>query len=182
MTDEELTRLAATKIMGWELCRMDSNWHPLTDWWDAGNIVEKMRADGWLIILHWAGDFWNARFFRHEDCAPADNPREQRDAFVNSRLLTVAITVAALLSVGAMTEEPSLTHAWPRLNRERCLLIDKSIAGTITAEERVRLEALQAMAAERIEQFERYRDPLLDRLERRLGDAASNPLEIGGGE
>ena len=36
--------------------------------------------------------------------------------------------------------------AWPALNRERGLLIDKDIAGTITPEERKRLEQLQAYA------------------------------------
>ena len=57
---------------------------------------------------------------------------------------------------------------WPATNRERGMLIDKNIAGSLDVEETIRLDALQAYAAFHIEKFERYRDQLLDDLENRV--------------
>lgn len=60
--------------------------------------------------------------------------------------------------------------SWPATNRERGQLIDKNIAGTITAEERARLDALQAYADYRLQKVSPRPTLLLDELERRLGD------------
>jgi len=56
---------------------------------------------------------------------------------------------------------------WPATNRERGILIDKNIAGTISTEEQVRLDALQAYADYHIDQAAPRPTHVLDELERR---------------
>ena len=65
--------------------------------------------------------------------------------------------------------------AWPATNRERVQLIDKNIAGTITAEERARLDVLQAYADYHLQTVSPRPTRLLDELERRLGDKGRRP-------
>ena len=57
--------------------------------------------------------------------------------------------------------------AWSVTNRERGRLIDKNIAGTITVEERARLEVLQAYADYHLQSVSPRPTHLLDELERR---------------
>ena len=47
---------------------------------------------------------------------------------------------------------PAFVESWPAINRERSVLIDKSISGSLTAEEEKRLDALQAYTDYHIEQ------------------------------
>ncbi len=96
MTDGRLTQLAATSIMGREgdygdgvNLANDKDWSPLTDWRAAGEIVEKMRADGW----EWTVISGDACFARHDGFANYDDPCFPR-----------AATIAALLAVGAIQE------------------------------------------------------------------------------
>lgn len=60
-----------------------------------------------------------------------------------------------------------LKRSWPATNRERGQLIDKNIAGTITAEERARLDVLQAYADYHLQKVSPRPTGLLDELERR---------------
>jgi hypothetical protein len=60
--------------------------------------------------------------------------------------------------------------SWPATNRERGQLIDKNIAGTLTAEERARLDVLQAYADYHLQKVSPRPTRLLDELEQRLGD------------
>ncbi len=48
---------------------------------------------------------------------------------------------------------PTADLDWPTINRERGALIDKNIAGTITAQERIYLHALQAYADDHLRRF-----------------------------
>lgn len=59
-------------------------------------------------------------------------------------------------------------HDWPTTNRERGILIDKEIAGTISAEEQMRLDALQAYADYHIDQVAPEPTYVIDELEKRL--------------
>lgn len=114
LTDEELTRRAVEKVMGWEieasacdpnsLCYLKlpdsdprwklhiSKWQPLTDWRAAGEIVDKMRADGWTSSIT-----------IDVDCVAAFGKTHY---ILWKRILEAprAITIAALLAVGAITE------------------------------------------------------------------------------
>ena len=57
---------------------------------------------------------------------------------------------------------------WPSTNRERDILIDKNISGTISTEEQMRLDALQAYADYHIDQVAPRPTHVLDELEKRL--------------
>ncbi|MGB8060705.1 MAG: hypothetical protein WCF26_02265 [Candidatus Sulfotelmatobacter sp.] len=57
---------------------------------------------------------------------------------------------------------------WPTTNRERGELIDKNIAGTLTLDERIRLDALQAYADYHITQVAPHSTGVLEELENRL--------------
>ena len=57
---------------------------------------------------------------------------------------------------------------WSTANRERGLLIDKNISGSLNAEERTRLEALQAYTDYHIERAAPRPTDMLDELENRL--------------
>lgn len=57
---------------------------------------------------------------------------------------------------------------WPATNRERGLLIDKNISGTISKEEQMRLDALQAYADYHVDQVAPRPSHVLDELEKRL--------------
>ena len=57
---------------------------------------------------------------------------------------------------------------WPTTNRERGILIDKNISGSLSPEERIRLDALQAYTDYRIERVAPRPTQALDELEKRL--------------
>jgi hypothetical protein len=57
---------------------------------------------------------------------------------------------------------------WPTTNRERGILIDKDISGTISPEEQMRLDTLQAYADYHIDQVAPRPTHVLDELEKRL--------------
>ena len=57
---------------------------------------------------------------------------------------------------------------WPTTNRERGILIDKNISGTVSTEEQMRLDALQAYADYHIDQVAPRPTHVLDELEKRL--------------
>jgi hypothetical protein len=57
---------------------------------------------------------------------------------------------------------------WPLTNRERGILIDKSILGSLTGEEQQRLDALQVYADYHVEQVAPHPTHVLDELESRL--------------
>ena len=124
LTDQELTRLAATAVMGWPIvaatdladydgpfpaycdgaaltgCLRGHEWEPLTDWRAAGELVEKMRADGWELDLYCTvGAGSNARFISSQ--WPKRKARPVSMETSGPR----AITVAALLAVAAVSEE-----------------------------------------------------------------------------
>lgn len=63
-----------------------------------------------------------------------------------------------------------MESSWSATNRQRAQLIDKNIAGTITAEERARLDILQAYADYHLQKVSPRPTGLLEELERRLGD------------
>jgi hypothetical protein len=63
---------------------------------------------------------------------------------------------------------------WTTTNRERCKLIDKSISGTLSSQERSRLEALEAYAEYHIDKVAPRPTNELDRLEQRLFGEAPN--------
>jgi len=117
MTDAELTRLAATTVMGWQVvlneddfpgggmdfyeihrggkfCNLDK-WQPLHDWRAAGEIVDKMRADGWLWDIEIGEEVFAVAYRREEGTRP----------YVRLIELPRAITIAALKAVGAIAEE-----------------------------------------------------------------------------
>lgn len=66
---------------------------------------------------------------------------------------------------------------WPTTNRERGELIDKNIAGTLSPEERIRLDALQAYADYHLTQVAPRSTAVLDELEKRL--FAGTPVKDG---
>jgi hypothetical protein len=59
-----------------------------------------------------------------------------------------------------------LERSWSATNRERGHLIDKNISGTITADERVRLDVLQAYADYHLQKVAPRPTQWLDDLER----------------
>lgn len=59
-------------------------------------------------------------------------------------------------------------RGWSDVNRERCHLINKDIAGTITAEEKGRLDALQAFTDDYLDRVAPRPTGLLEDLEERL--------------
>jgi hypothetical protein len=142
LTDTELTRLVAEKVMGWEVAVVEygrgkkgnfwveagstgkifSNphwnclaWHPLTDWAAAGEIVMKMRADGWssrTTTNGWIADQCGCEFFRGDLALGKDifsGSYEEYGFKAGVRQFAVessgprAITIAALLAVGAIS-------------------------------------------------------------------------------
>jgi hypothetical protein len=76
-------------------------------------------------------------------------------------------TIEGKLSLWQFLE---MEGAWSATNRERGRLIDKNIAGTITAEERARLDVLQAYADYHLQKVSPRPTHRLYELERRLGD------------
>ncbi len=68
---------------------------------------------------------------------------------------------------------------WPITNRERGILIDKSISGGLTAEEHMRLEALQTYAEYYVEKTSPRPTGELDALEKRLFSGAPSDRENG---
>jgi hypothetical protein len=75
-------------------------------------------------------------------------------------------TLEGKVTLGQFLE---MERAWSATNRERGQLIDKNIAGTITAGERTRLDILQAYADYHLQKVSPRPTHLLDELERRLG-------------
>jgi N-6 DNA Methylase len=59
-------------------------------------------------------------------------------------------------------------HDWPMTNRERGELIDKSISGTLSPDERLRLDALEAYADYHLDQAAPRSTRVLDELEKKL--------------
>ncbi len=59
---------------------------------------------------------------------------------------------------------------WSVMNRERGKLIDKSIAGTLTDEERVRLDRLNELADQHIEEVAPRSTNVLEELEKRIAE------------
>jgi hypothetical protein len=123
MTDEQLTRLAAEKVMGWvehviyepqeerRWLKPDGqhaawgSWTPLTDWRAAGEIAEKMQSDGWSGNTHASTLYNNVPF------NTAGFERKGKMLSVTASCnweqkarIPRAITLAALLAVGAITE------------------------------------------------------------------------------
>jgi hypothetical protein len=62
--------------------------------------------------------------------------------------------------------EAMSTKRWTELNRERGLLIDKSVAGALSAAERIRLDTLNRIADRRLDspRFRKLLPPELERL------------------
>jgi hypothetical protein len=76
---------------------------------------------------------------------------------------------AAQLRVKELETQLALEkQAWPLLNRERGSLIDKKIAGTLTAEEERRLDKLQQYTDQRSSEFDKARIAVLEELKRKL--------------
>ena len=76
---------------------------------------------------------------------------------------------AALEGKVGFWEFLEMEGAWSATNRERGQLIDKNIAGTISTEERSRLEILQAYADYHLQKVSPRPTHLLDEIERQLG-------------
>ena len=68
-----------------------------------------------------------------------------------------------------MTEN-SFAQAWPVINRERGQLIGKNIAGTISADEKIRLDALQVYADYYLDKVAPRPTRILDKLEDLLAE------------
>jgi len=66
---------------------------------------------------------------------------------------------------------------WPTTNQERGELIDKKIAGTLTVDERIRLDALQAYADYHLTQVAPHSTRVLEELENRL--FSETPMKDG---
>ena len=64
---------------------------------------------------------------------------------------------------------------WSVTNRERGRLIDKNIAGTISADERIRLDELQVYADYYLDKVAKRTNRVLDELEKLL---ASKDVEV----
>ena len=123
LTDTELTRLAATAIMGWIVADANEDgkplvyhppqcpgryvdacyWNPLTNWAHAGEVVEKMRADGWTLETR-LGAYRSPRELSDTLIKFWSRPNP-RGGWSADPSTTRAITIAALLATGAITEE-----------------------------------------------------------------------------
>jgi hypothetical protein len=90
--------------------------------------------------------------------------------FIQNRFLPE--TLEGKLNLGQFLE---MEKSWPTVNRERGRLIDKNIDGTITPEDRTRLDLLQAYADYHLQKVSSRPTHLLDELERRLGDQRRRP-------
>ena len=66
---------------------------------------------------------------------------------------------------------------WSVINRERGRLIGKNIAGTISADEKIRLDALQAYAECYLEKVDPIPTRILDELEELLASKDVEPSE-----
>ena len=109
MSDLELTRLAIEKVMNWKIkgkffLRSSTHpleslldWNPLSNWGDVGEIVEKMRSDKYAFSI--VGD-------RDGDLAAFGKPVINHSH--ESKSIPRAITIAALLAVGAITEKQAI--------------------------------------------------------------------------
>ena len=69
-------------------------------------------------------------------------------------LLRIARYVEAGWARDERRDGNAIMTGWPDANRERGLLIDKSIAGTLSDDERARLEALQTYGARVLDELE----------------------------
>lgn len=139
MTDTEITRLAATAVMGWPAFGLQDTgyseaprpklienvshiwiahypdracaiWHPLADWRAAGEIVEKMRADGWFPGVEAGPKLIDGKWARVVRVRWGKN--KQFGAFTSPDFPR-AITIAAALAVGAVTEAQLAESAAP---------------------------------------------------------------------
>lgn len=115
LTDEDVTRLAAEKVMGWKAKanntvepqwigidgthQWQSGWSPLTEWRNAGQIVDKMLADGWNGCSLASASGQNMYDFFHGPNDGKSGANAPQDSMPRS------ITIAALLAVGAITED-----------------------------------------------------------------------------
>ena len=118
MTDEELTRLAAERVLGYTLVpaskaapsglthRTDTWWldgaleaHcyaflPLYRWLDSGALVEALHKQGWHVVLVWSTEgYARARFERMESGQLVVREAQEADPLR-------AIVIAALRAVG----------------------------------------------------------------------------------
>ena len=120
LTDQELTRLAAEKVMGWPIvaatdladydgpfpafcdgaaltgCLRGHEWEPLTDWRAAGELVEKMRADGYGFVVESTDDGIRSSFH---------DRRYEKNGHMYSESGPRSIVISALKTVGAITRE-----------------------------------------------------------------------------
>jgi hypothetical protein len=118
IADRELDALVAEKVMGWHEAQTTFNglwwcvegdgsyfgrrqarvseWHPSTNIADAWQVVEKMRADAWDVLIDGTDDgscdWWTVRF---GGCMPA----------VQSTSIAKAICLAALKAKGVEVSE-----------------------------------------------------------------------------
>lgn len=55
MRDEEMVRLCAERVMGWQEGWDDlhwfTDWNPLTSEEDAGAVLDKMQEEGWAVSI-----------------------------------------------------------------------------------------------------------------------------------
>ena len=116
MTDQELSRLAATAVMGFVLSDPDPmkcpplwvavdcstrelDWSPPTDWRAAGEIVDKMIDLGFQLTIVAITDVQGRRVYN------VSVETEAGDIDATSDVGPLAITIGALLAVEAITEE-----------------------------------------------------------------------------
>jgi len=133
LSNPELDRLAAEKVMGWPTFRIVPfedgyasapypklienvkrewvlhksadewcGWSPTTDWRAAGEVVERMRALGWVVYIKIHTKGTSECIFLHKDF---DDPDSPDGATWEDDFIPRAITVAALLAVQAVTGE-----------------------------------------------------------------------------
>jgi len=84
-------------------------------------------------------------------------------SFRQSRYLPAELTGRLRVS-----EFIAFERDWPATNRERGELIDKSISGTLSADEKVRLDALDAYTDYHLDQVVPRSTDVLDELEKSL--------------
>lgn len=123
LTDAELTRLAAEKVMGWvqretnykygpemewhegdQRMRSVLDWCPLSPesgWSCAGQIAGKMRINGWHSESE-AGCLSGARFYKRVGSMGIDLPQSFN---LRPQDTPRSITISALLAIGAITED-----------------------------------------------------------------------------
>jgi Phage ABA sandwich domain len=96
MTDQELDKLAAEKVMGWPADPLGGvpvrDWEPTRELSDAWMLVEKMGALGWyfgIYNFHVEGQSWRVEIMK----GSAHYQREDES-------IARAITLAALRAVG----------------------------------------------------------------------------------